>query len=188
MKRIALLSLACAAGLAHAEPATYKLDPTHSFVTFEVRHFGTSTNRGRFDKKEGQITVDTAAKTGRAEITIDMTSISTGTPNFDRHLKSKDFFDAEQHATARFVGTQFEFDGDKIKSVSGELTMLGKTAPVKLTATHYNCYAHPMLKVQACGGDFEATIQRSAWGMGYGAAFIPDAVKLVIQVEGLKQP
>ena len=54
-------------GAAQAESLTYSIEPTHTFVTFEARHFGTSTNRGRFDKKEGVVTLDKAAKTGFIE-------------------------------------------------------------------------------------------------------------------------
>ena len=176
-----------AAGSVLAEPATYVIDPGHTFVTFEAKHFGTSTNRGRFDKKDGTITIDPAAKTGRAEITVDMSSINTGTPRFDGHLKSKDFFDVEKFATATFVGDKFEFDGSKIKSVAGNVTLLGKTAPVTLSAESYGCYEHPRLKREVCGGDFTTTIQRSQWGMAYGLPGIPDSVKLVIQVEAIKQ-
>jgi polyisoprenoid-binding protein YceI len=117
-----------------------------------------------------------------------MSSINTGTVNFDGHLKSKDFFNVEQFATAKFVGDKFEFDGTKVKSVSGNLTMLGKTSPVTLTAEHYNCFMHPRLKVEVCGGDFVTTIQRSQWGMAYAIPGIPDSVRLVIQVEAIKQP
>ncbi|MBP7132185.1 MAG: YceI family protein, partial [Aquabacterium sp.] len=70
-------------GVAHAAPATYAIDPTHTFVTFEAKHFGTSTNRGRFDKKSGTVTLDKVAKTGSVDITLDMASINTGTANFD---------------------------------------------------------------------------------------------------------
>ena len=69
-----------AAGLAHAEAATYAVDPTHTFVTFEAKHFNTSTLRGRFDKKEGTVSLDKTAKTGKADISIDLTSVSTGVP------------------------------------------------------------------------------------------------------------
>ncbi len=187
-KSLFVLAALALAGAAQAQSATYVVEPTHTFVTFEAKHFGTSTNRGRFDKKEGTITIDPAAKTGKAEITIDMASINTGTAPFDGHLKSKDFFNAAEFATAKFVGDKFEFDGSKVKSVTGTLTMLGKTNPVTLTAENYGCYDHPRLKVQVCGGDFNTTIQRSQWGMGYGIPFVPDAVKLVIQVEAIKQP
>jgi polyisoprenoid-binding protein YceI len=186
-KTLILLAATALAGAAQAQSTTYAIEPTHTFVTFEAKHFGTSTSRGRFDKKEGTVTIDPTAKTGKVEITIDMASINTGIGPFDGHLKSKDFFNVDQFASAKFVGDKFEFDGTKVKSVTGELTLLGKTLPVTLTAETYGCYDHPRLKVQVCGGDFFTTIQRSQWGMGYGIPFVPDSVKLVIQVEAVKQ-
>ena len=86
--------LAFGAVTAHAESATYAVDPSHTAVIFEATHFGTSTLRGRFDKKEGSVTLDKAGKSGKADITIDTSSISTGVPALDTHLKSKDFFNA----------------------------------------------------------------------------------------------
>ncbi|MDO9314484.1 MAG: YceI family protein [Burkholderiaceae bacterium] len=180
-------ALLVTAGLAQAESAAYNVEPTHTYVTFEVRHFGTSTNRGRFDKKEGTITIDRAAKTGQADITIDMTSISTGLALFDTHMKGENFFKAKDFPTARFVGDKFSFDGDKVTAVAGTLTLLGKTQPVTLTATHFNCYDSPFLKREVCGGDFETTIQRSTFGMTYGLPGIPDNIKLLIQIEAVKQ-
>lgn len=176
-----------AVGVAHAAPATYAIDPTHTFVTFEAKHFGTSTNRGRFDKKSGTVTLDKAAKTGSVEITLDMASISTGTASFDGHLKSKDFFNAEAFPEATFKSSRFIFNGDKVSAVVGDLTLLGKTQTVTLTATSFGCYDNPKLKREVCGGDFETTIQREKFGMTYGLPFIPNDVKLVIQVEAVKQ-
>jgi len=185
---LAVLAVLVAASGAQAQSASYAIEPTHTFVTFEAKHFGISTNRGRFDKKEGMVTIDPAAKTGKLEVTIDMASINTGVPAFDKHLKSADFFNAEQFPTAKFEGSKFEFDGTKIKSVSGTLTMLGKTAPVTLVADGYGCFEHPRLKREVCGGDFSATIQRSQWGMTYAMpAVTPDNIRLLIQVEAIKQ-
>lgn len=176
-----------AAGAAHAEPVTYAIEPSHTFVTFEVLHFGTSTVRGRFNKKEGTVQVDRAAKTGAVELTIDTTSVDTGIAPFDAHLKKKDFLGVDEHPTARFVSQQFRFQGDKVAEVAGTLTLLGQSHPVTLKALNFNCYDHPMLKRQVCGGDFETTIRRSQWGMSYGLPRIPDDVRLVIQVEAVKQ-
>lgn len=186
-KALLITALLAAAGAAQAQSATYTIEPTHTQVFFEAKHFGTSTNRGRWDKKEGTITLDKTAKTGKVDVTLDMASISTGIGPFDGHLKSKDFFAVEQFPTARFVGDKLSFNGDKVASVSGELTLRGKTNPVTLTATNFNCYDNPMLKREVCGGDFEATIQRSQWGMSYGLPGIPDSVRLLIQVEAFKQ-
>jgi polyisoprenoid-binding protein YceI len=184
---IAAVVAIAASATAQAQSATYSVEPTHTFVHFEAAHFGTSTVRGRFDKKDGSISFDRAAKTGRAEITIDMTSINTGVAPFDKHLKSKDFFDADNHATAKFVGDKFSFNGDKVSEVAGTLTMLGKTMPVTLKASNFNCYNSPFFKREVCGGDFETTIQRSQYGMSYGLPGIPDNIRLLVQIEAVKQ-
>ena len=173
---------------AHAAPATYAIDPTHTFVTFEAKHFGTSTNRGRFDKKEGTVQLDKAGKSGKVELSIDVASISTGTAAFDKHLQSADFFDVAKFPTAKFVADKFAFNGDKVSEVSGSLTLLGKTQPVTLKASQFNCYQNPMLKREVCGGDFETTIDRTAYGMNYGIQWgFPKDVRLVVQVEAVKQ-
>jgi polyisoprenoid-binding protein YceI len=189
MKSFLITAVALAATpFAHAESTTYTADPMHTFVNFEMKHFGTSTLRGRFDKKEGSVTIDRAAKTGKAEFTIDMNAVSTGVPALDTHLKSKDFFNAAEAPTAKFVGDKFTFDGNKVASVAGTLTLAGKTQPVTLTASNFNCYENPQLKREVCGGDFETTIVRSQYGVSYGLTYgIPDNVRLLIQVEAVKQ-
>ncbi len=185
---LAATVLLSATGWASAQTATYNVDPTHTSVTFEAKHFGVSTNRGRWDKKEGSISFDKTAKTGKAEITIDMTSINTGIGPFDGHLKSADFFDVANFPAAKFVGTGFKFEGDKVIEVAGELTMRGKTNPVTLKSSSFGCYINQRISREVCGGDFEATIQRSQWGVSFGVAnnMIPDNVKLLIQVEAVK--
>ncbi len=186
-KTLLATALLAAAGFAQAQSATYTIDPTHTFVNFEAKHFGTSTLRGRFDRKEGSVQFDRAGKSGKAEITIDTTSVSTGVGPLDGHLKSKDFFDAAANPSAKFVSDKFVFDGDKVTEVSGSLTMLGKSNPVTLKATNFNCYQNPMLKREVCGGDFETTITRSQWGIVYGLPGIPDNIRLLIQIEAIKQ-
>ena len=191
--RTSLLSLAAVAaalstGMAQAEPASYAIDPTHTFATFEIGHMGASTNRGRFDKKEGTVQFDRAAKTGKVEVSIDTTSINTGTAAFNKHLQSADLFDAAKFPTAKFVSDKFSFNGDKVSEVTGTLTLLGKTQPVTLKSTGFNCYDSPMLKREVCGGDFETTIDRTAFGMNYGVDWgFPKNVRIVVQVEAVKQ-
>lgn len=163
--RSTLLALAAAAALSagavHAEPATYAVDPTHTFATFEISHFGASVNRGRFDKKEGVVQFDKAGKTGKVELTLQIDSLTTGTPPFDKHLKSAEIFDVAQFPTARFVGDKFTFEGDKVTAVSGNMTIKGKTQPVTFKANQFACYDSPMLKREVCGGDFETTDRKS---------------------------
>ncbi len=191
MRKLAYALVAAAtlaAGAAQAESATYAMDPNHTYVTFEISHFGTSTNRGRWDKKQGTVQLDKAAKTGKVDLTIDMASINSGSAAFDKHLRSADFFDTDNFPTAKFSADKFTFNGDQVSEVSGMLTLMDKTNPVILKAKHFNCYQSPMLKREVCGGDFEATIDRTAYGVNYGIQYgFPKEVRLVIQVEAIKQ-
>lgn len=160
------------------------MEPTHTFVTWEARHFGTSTSRGRFDKKDGSITLECG--NGKVDINIDMASISTGVAPFGGHLRSKDFFNAEAHPRANFKG-DFKLEGGKVNNVSGQLTLLGVTKPVTIKSNFFGCFEHPRFKKQTCGGDFEATIKRSEYGMTYGLPGIPDDIRLVIQIEAVAE-
>jgi polyisoprenoid-binding protein YceI len=66
--------------------------------------------------------------------------------------------------------------------------MLGKTLPVTLKATGFDCYQSPFFKREVCGGDFETTIARSQWGMTYGVGYgIGDNIRLLIQIEAVRQ-
>jgi polyisoprenoid-binding protein YceI len=190
--RKTLFALAAAtllAGAAQAAtPNEYAVDPTHTFVTFEISHFGASVNRARFDKKQGSVQFDKAGKTGKVEISFDANSVNSGTPAFDKHLQGADLFNTAQHPSIKFVSDKFNFDGDKVTSVAGQLTLLGKTAPVTFKANQFACYQSPMLKREVCGGDFEATIDRTQWGMNYGIDWgFAKNVRLVVQIEAVKQ-
>lgn len=171
-----------------AQAAEYALDQAHTFVTFEISHFGASVNRARFDKKEGSIQFDRAAKTGKADVSFEIASVNSGTPMFNQHLQSAEILDAAQFPKARFVSDKFVFKGDKVSEVQGHLTLHGQTQPLTLKANQFNCYDHPMYKREVCGGDFEAVLDRSLFGINYGLDWgFPKNVKLLIQVEGVKQ-
>jgi polyisoprenoid-binding protein YceI len=174
--------------LAQAEPATYAVDPNHTNVTWEALHMGTSTLRGRFLAKEGTITVDRAAKTGKADVTLDMASLAGPIPHLDNNLRSERGLNIAAFPTARFVSDSFAFDGDKLVGVSGTLTLMGKSQPVNLKTQRFNCYASPSLQGrEICGGDFETTISRSAFGMNFAPQVAPDNVRLLIEIEAIKQ-
>ena len=174
-------------GVAHADPVIYSADPSHTFVTFEVKAF-LSTLRGRFDRKQGSISIDRAAKTGKVDVTIETSSVDTGIAPLDTYLKSKEFFNTAQAPIATFSGDQFSFDGDKLTSVSGTLTMLGKSLPVTLKATGFDCYQSALFEREVCGGDFETTIARSRWGMSTGVDYgIGDDIRLMIRIAAIRQ-
>jgi len=190
VKQIALVAATSVAvtGVAHAAPVSYAIDPAHTFVTFEIGHFGASVNRGRFEKKKGHVELDKATKTGKVDITFHIDSLTTGTAEFDKHLQSADVFDAAQYPTARFVSDTFNFEGDKVVSVSGTLTLKGKSHPVTFKAQQFACYDSPILNREVCGGDFEATIDRTLFGVDYGIQYgFPKNVRLVAQIESIKQ-
>ena len=171
-----------------AQAAPYAIDPTHTIVTFEVLHLGTSTSRGRFEKKEGTLEFDRDGKAGKIDISIDTTSISTAVPALDRELQGDKFFNTAKFPSARFVSERFAFEGDKLAAVSGNFTLLGVTQPLTLKATRFSCYFSPFLKREVCGGDFEASLQRSRFGMTtYSPDMVGENVRLLIQVEAIKQ-
>ena len=166
---------------------TYAIDPMQTSVMFEAGGSGFPFNRGRFDKKAGTFSIDRATRSGHVEVTIETGSINMGSGAFDSQLKGKDFFNTEAFPQATFVGDKLLFDGGKLVGVAGHLTLLGRSQPVTVKTKSYSCYQNPAIQREVCGGEAEATIQRSAFGMTYGLPLIPDDIKLVIQIEVVKQ-
>lgn len=188
MKKILLsglvLSIFANASFAHE----YKLDPMHSNARFNIDHFGTSTNHGGFYNVEGLVEFNPEKQTGSVEIVIPTATLNTGSPDFAGHMKTADIFDAAKFTTITFKSTEWVFDGKKPTEIKGDLTMMGKTNPVTLKATKFNCYDNPMLNAEVCGGDFTTTIDRTQWGINFlvDAGMTKD-VDLQIQVEAVKQ-
>jgi polyisoprenoid-binding protein YceI len=183
---IALLAAAVATSAFAAD--TYKVDPSHTYPSFEADHFGgLSTWRGKFNTTDGSIVVDRAAKTGSIDISIDTTSIDFGNDKLNEHAKKPEMFDVAKFPTATYKG-KLVFKGDAPASVNGELTLHGVTKPVTLTINKFKCIQHPMLKREVCGADASATFNRSDFGVSYGTqmGFSPE-IKLAIQVEAIKQ-
>jgi polyisoprenoid-binding protein YceI len=186
-KHLALLAAVFATGTAFASEI-YKVDPGHTFPSFEADHFGGLSNwRGKFDKSDGTIVLDRAAKTGTVDITIDATSLDFGHAKLNEHAKGPDMFDVAKYPNATYKG-KLVFKGDVPTAVDGELTLHGVTKPVTLHINSFKCIQHPMLKREVCGADASATFNRADFGVDYGVkmGFKPD-VKLNIQVEAVKQ-
>ena len=170
---------------AHAAES-YTIDPTHTWPMFEVNHLGFSTQRGRFNKTSGKIILDTAAKKGSVDLTIETASLDMGFEKWDEHMKSQDFFNVTQHPTMRFTSDKLVFDGDKIVAAEGKLTLLGTTRPVTLTVSNFHCAPHPMNKKQTCGAEISTTIQRMQFGMAKFIPLVSDEVKIMSPVEATK--
>jgi polyisoprenoid-binding protein YceI len=165
----------------------FNVDPRHTFPTYEIGHNGFSFQRGRFNKTSGKITLDRQAKKGSADIVIDATSISNGVEKLEEHIRSDDFLKTKANPTITFKSTQFEFEGDKVRRVVGELTMAGVTRPVTLDATHFHCEAHKQTKVMVCGAELVAKIKRSEFGIMYGLPALSDEMTLRIGVEAREE-
>lgn len=181
-----------AGGISSAHAATYLIVPDNSNARFEIDHFGTSTNSGGFYNITGQLDYDPAAKTGDISLVIPVNSLNTGNVAFNNVLKSSDFFDVKNFPLASFNSTKWYFSAEsgdaKVTKVEGNLTLHGKTNPVTLTATKFNCYFSFIAKKQVCGGDFTTTIDRRKWGISkYTLLGITEKVVLKIQIEAAKQ-
>ena len=172
---------------AAAAPETYEIEPGHTFARFGYSHLGYSTQVSRFNKTSGTFTIDRAAGTGSADITIDTTSVDTGSTLFDKHIQAEDYLDTAKYPKATFKASKAVFKGDTPVSLEGELTLKGVTKPVTLAISHFFCMPHPMLKKDACGADATAQIKRTDFNMGKNAPYVGDDVTLTIAVESLKK-
>ncbi|HEY6512786.1 MAG TPA: YceI family protein [Burkholderiaceae bacterium] len=181
--------LLCAlAGAAQGEPAVYRFDPTHTFVNFELLHFGTSTIRGRFGPLNGDATMDRAARQGRVQVEIDTAQVSTGIAVLDARLKESDMLAVQSHPRAYLVAERMEFDdAGRVKALRGEFTLRGVSVGLTLTALRFNCYTSPLLRREVCGGDFEGQFNRSAVGITHSLPFVSDTVRLLVQVEAIRE-
>ncbi len=183
-----LLALIVAATLAAPVIAadSYTIDARHTFPSFEINHLGFSTQRGRFDKTSGKLTLDLAAKSGSIDVVIDANSIDTGLEELHKHLKGEDFFDTAQYPTLSFKSKSLKFNGDQLVGADGELTLHGVTKPVSLTVDAFKCAPHPMNKKPMCGANAITTIKRSEFGMSKYVPAVSDEVKIAIQIEAVK--
>ena len=181
------LALCALAGFARAEPVRYRFDPTHTFVSFELLHFGTSTLRGRFGPLNGEAELDRAARKGRVQVEIDTSQVSTGVAVLDARLKEGDMLAVQSHPRAYLVAERLEFDdAGRVKGLRGEFTLRGVSVGLTLTALRFNCYTSPLIRREVCGGDFEGQFNRSAVGITHSLPFVADTVRLLVQVEGIR--
>ena len=191
--RIALLFAAALPLAAVAAPEHYTLDPTHTYPNFTVEHWGLSTMHGRFDKTAGKFTIDRAAKTGSAELTIETASVTTGDNvrgnrprSRDEHLRQADFFNATEFPAITFKSTKVNFGAELPASVEGNLTLSGVTKPVTLTFERFKCGKNPFNQKDRCGGNAVTKIKRSDFGMKTAIPAVGDEIAMNIEFEGDK--
>jgi polyisoprenoid-binding protein YceI len=182
-------ALAAAAVSAGAAPEKYKIDPEHTYPSFEADHMGgLSLWRGKFNSSSGSVTLDTAAKTGSVDVTINMASINFGHDKMNEHASGAEIFDVKKYPVATYKGTISKWNGDAPAEVDGQLTMHGVTKPVKLVVNSFLCKANPMTRRMTCGADAVGTLNRDDFGVDYGKSLgFRMATKLLITIEAVKQ-
>lgn len=184
MKRAFLPLLAFVAAPALATDS-YSLDPAHSFPVFEVSHMGVSTMRGRFNKMEGKVTLDRAARKGGIEVAIDVASIDTGHAVRDNALRGENWFNAASFPTMTYKSSALRFNGDEVVGADGELTLHGVTKPVSLTVHGFRCRVLDNER-EVCGADARTTIKRSEFGVTRSATTVGDDVTIMVSFEAVK--
>lgn len=186
IKHLIIAMAAAATATASFAADTYKIDPTHTFPSFEADHMGISILRGKFTKTEGSVVLDRAAKTGSIDIKIDADSLDFGNDKLNKHAKNEDMFDVAKFPDVTYKSKSITFKGDVPVSVDGTLTLHGVSKPVTLTINKFKCIIHPMHKKEVCGADASAQFLRTDFGISYAVPPFAPEVKLQIQVEAVK--
>ncbi|MDE0532004.1 MAG: YceI family protein [Albidovulum sp.] len=187
-----LMSLAILAATFAGTPNTataseYRIDPAHSFIQFRTKHVGISWLIGRFNRFEGQMTYDPDA--GQAyqsiEITIDAASLDTNHSERDRHLRSPQFFNVDEHPEVTFVSTGYE--GDKSGGVlSGDLTLLDVTRNVSFNVSKIAEGNDPWGGYRA-GFEGEYVVTPAEFGMNYRLGPGAETVEVQLFIEAIRQ-
>jgi polyisoprenoid-binding protein YceI len=165
----------------------WAIDPTHSEVSFKVKHLVISTVTGNFKSFEGGAESSSDDFQG-AEIsfTADISSIDTNQSDRDTHLKSADFFDAEKYPKMTFTGI---LEGDKVK---GELTIKDITKEVELSADFGGIVEDPYGQTKA-GFELEGKVSRKEFGLLWnavteaGSVVVSDQVRILANIQVVKQ-
>lgn len=164
---------------------TWKLDSSHTDITFSAKHMMVTTVRGRFANVRGELQADPSdLTTARGEIRIGIASLSTGSDYRDNHLRSADFFDAEAHPEATFRITAIEPRVDGL-DVVGDLTIRGVTRPLTLQTEVLGFYAS-MEGARRAGFSASASLHRKDWGLNWnvglesGGWLVGEDVRLTI--------
>ena len=169
---------------------TWKADPAHTQVFFNITHLGIADIKGNFNEFESSIV---AAKDDFSDakyaITIQVPSINTGIEMRDDHLRSADFFDAEKYPTMTFKSTSSKKVSDKKYKVTGDLTFHGVTKPITLDVTHRGTIDHPQNGKTISGFTISGIVKRSDYKLGpdFPEAVLSDDVKIEVNGEFIKQ-
>lgn len=170
----------------------WALDPTHSEVTFKVKHMMFTNVSGSFGKFDLQASTegDDFSKSSIL-FTADVNSISTGNGDRDNHLKSGDFFDAANNPSIKFVATKYE-KGNGTDKLTGDLTIGKTTKAVTLDVENGGLAKDPWGNIKA-GFSVTGKINRKDWGLTWNAALetggvlVSEEVKIACEIQLVKQ-
>lgn len=178
---LALLS----AGIAHAEPVTYVIDPAHTQVAFSIDRFGFNSVLARFDEVAGEIVLDEAnPASSSVHAVIQVASLSSGNATRDEHLRADRWLNAAAHPTISFRSTSVRLTGERVAEVTGDLTLLGQTHPVTLSVTLNRLGEAPSNRRASAGFSATGSLSRSAFGSATAANLIGDVVSIRIEALG----
>lgn len=148
----------------------FQIDPSHSTIQFSVRHMMVSKARGTFDKWSGSVNLNPEhPEQTTVEITIETDSINTKDAQRDGHLKSPDFFAAEQYPAITFKSTSVEVTGKESAKLYGDLTIRGVTKPAVLVVEYQGSAKSPWGTTNY-GFSGTTKINREDWGLNWNAA------------------
>ena len=171
----------------------WQIDAAHSHVNFIARHMMISKVRGTFEQFSGTVNFDeTTPANTTVDITIDITSINTRDEQRDGHLRSPDFFDAENHPQMTFKSTQVDIIDDETARLTGDLTIRGVTKSVTLDVEYAGQAQSPWGTVSA-GFFASTTVNRKDWGLNWnqaletGGVLVGEKIKIEIDLELMKQ-
>jgi polyisoprenoid-binding protein YceI len=150
------------------QAGTWVLDPSHSEVTFSVRHMMISKVRGTFGMKSATLVAPANPLEAKVEASVDVTSLDTNDEGRDNHLRSADFFDTESHPTMDFRSTGARVEkGDFL--VDGDLTIRGITKPVTFEFEFGGFGKDPWGNYKA-GATAKTVVNREDFGLTWNAA------------------
>lgn len=163
--------------------AAFRVDVVHSTVLYSILHFGAAYNYGRFDKLSGSFVLDAANPSASSlEITVDAGSVNSGNAQRDEHLRSDTFFATGEFPTITFKGKEFASTDGKNFTVTGDLTLLGKTKTITVTVQKTGEGQGQRGPVSGVRSVF--TIKRSEFGMNGLQGPLGDDVELIVSLEG----
>ena len=167
----------------YAAAETYTLDSAHTYVLWHIKHFGFSSQAGKW-YASGTLILDKANPTNsKVDATIDVSDMVTGIPALDKHLQGKLFFDTATYPKATFVSDKVEMTSSTTAKVHGALTVRGVTKPIDLAVTLNKDAVNPISEKQTAGFSATAEINRSDFGIKTLIPGLGDKVILNIEAE-----